>query len=432
MKITTSIIRIIDPSAQLFCESITFDYIDVVGYSTKPDLSSCKRILWCITKSSTSDDISWYGATFDRQKHLAQFGKNHTVLTERYLPEIKSQIVVKDIFDFLKKVHRWVLSQVSVKVVGVTGSVGKTTCVCMLEDVFSNHGKTLRVYSKRITPLSLFEIIINQLTSEHRYVVMEYSMYYKHHITVLVDLLPPDVGIILNIDTAHLGVDGINSADDIWHSKSELLRVAKHCFAEKSYSRYLTDSIVPIEGLICFEWSEYFEGLPYLNFDDPFIKSKLTYTQIGASLLALETLIGNVSNQDIQRVYSSQPRENRLSKVTLPQGVECFFDGEVTNSDRLFAFGDTLYSEKTLILKDVEFYDQILSNQSTRFNEAMRLFDHVYVYSSLNSKFCDFVSVNCDNAQWFDDLYNVTPKGQVFMHWGAYWRLNSSPPIFRS
>ena len=60
----------------------------------------------------------------------------------------------------------------------------------------------------------------------------------------------------------------------------------------------------------------------------------------------------------------------------------------------------------------------------------MKLFDHVYVCSSLNSKFRDFISDNCHNARWFDNLYDINLKGHVFMHWGAYWRHNSSPPVF--
>jgi Mur ligase middle domain len=360
---------------------------------------------------------------------LSRFGENHTVLTDKYLQGIYSQIVVENVFEFLEKIHHWVLNQVKPVVIGVTGSVGKTTCVCMLEDLFSKHGKTLRVYSKRITPLSLFETIINQLTHEHLYVVMEYSMYYKHHINVLTKLLSPDVGIILNIENAHLEIDSIKSTDDIWNSKSELLKASNHRFVEKTCLDKLTASAVCVEGVVYFNWDHYHNN-PIYSEQVPFIKSRLTYTQIGASLLALQAVKSNILLEDILTVYSSKPRENRLSKITLPQGVEAFFDGEVSSSCRLFAYGDSLYSQKTLILRDVEFYDQPLDVQQKQFRDAMVLFDQVYVYNNLNSKFLNFVSDNCPHAKWFDDLSKIELSDDVFVHWGAYWRLYKESPVF--
>jgi UDP-N-acetylmuramyl pentapeptide synthase len=87
-------------------------------------------------------------------------------------------VLVPNVAKFLERLHHHVIAVVAPVVLGVTGSVGKTTCVALFEDVFSQHGKTLRIYAKRITPLSLFEMVINQLEVEHRYIVMEYAMFH--------------------------------------------------------------------------------------------------------------------------------------------------------------------------------------------------------------------------------------------------------------
>jgi UDP-N-acetylmuramoyl-tripeptide--D-alanyl-D-alanine ligase len=167
-------------------------------------------VLWCATKSTTLEDLSWYGTTFDRSTKIAEVSSKHrkgVVLTEgSQVPGLVKNrcILVPDVVRLLERLHRRVMSIVAPTVVGVTGSVGKTTCVALLEDIFSQYGKTLRIYAKRITPLSLFETVINQLEREHRYIVMEYAMFHKWHIAELARLLEPTVGVLLNINTEHL------------------------------------------------------------------------------------------------------------------------------------------------------------------------------------------------------------------------------------
>lgn len=168
-------------------------------------------MLWCVTKSTTAEDLSWYCAKFDRSTKTGAVSSQHpdwVVFTEsEQVAGLASNrcILVADVGNFLKLLHRHVISVVAPIVLGVTGSVGKTTCVALLEDIFSRYGKTLRVYAKRITPLSLFEIVINQPERDHRYIVMEYAMFHKWHITELTALLEPTVGVMLNISTEHWG-----------------------------------------------------------------------------------------------------------------------------------------------------------------------------------------------------------------------------------
>ena len=154
------------------------------------------------------------------------------MLSDTYIDGVERQIVISDVTSFVRNLYGWVLSKVKPIVVGVTGSVGKTTCVCVLEDVLSLHGKTLRIYAKRITPLCLFETVINQLQPDHEYIVMEYSMYFKWHIAHLVQLLPPQIAFLINIETAHIGVDSIQSYQDIWESKKGIFLDAKYSFVE--------------------------------------------------------------------------------------------------------------------------------------------------------------------------------------------------------
>lgn len=426
MKISTAMILGADPSAQLFCAVQEFDYVDVLSFSTKPDISSRENVLFCVTESSTEDDESWYGTMFDRRKCIGSLPPGQTILTEKFVPGVESQIVVANVYECLRKLNAFVLGEISPVVIGVTGSVGKTTCVCMLEDVFSQYGLTLRIYTKRITPLSLFEIVINQLTPEHKFVVMEYSMYFRHHIKVLTELLPPSVGIMLNIDNAHINIDGIKTPDDIWNAKKSLLEAAQCRIVERGCLSQLSQDVELMPSLNIFKWQTY--TTVNVGHEGPFIQSRLAFTQIGAVLIALIFVNGGLTDKDVKTAFSSKPKENRLSRITLESGITAFFDGEVTTSFRLYALGDTLYPVKTLILMDVEFYDQPLHNQEEQFAAATQLFDRVYIFNDLKPEFTQFVLRNSPGATLFTDYSAIEPLGEVFIHWGAYWRSFSEPP----
>lgn len=149
MKIALEDVLAVEPSAEIRCAAREFDYVDVVDFSTKPDIASGSRALWCVTKSTTEEDLSWYGAGFDRSAKVGEVGSRHrewVVLTENHQAVGSASnrcILVSDVAKFLERLHRHVITVVAPVVVGVTGSVGKTTCAALLEDVFSRYGKTL-------------------------------------------------------------------------------------------------------------------------------------------------------------------------------------------------------------------------------------------------------------------------------------------------
>jgi hypothetical protein len=307
-------------------------------------------------------------------------------------------------------------------VLGVTGSVGKTTCAALFEDVFSQYGKTLRVYAKRITPLSLFEIVINQLEREHRYIVMEYAMFHRWHIAELTDLLEPTVGVLLNVSTEHAGVDGLQNARDIFMSKKSLLDRARFSFVEREVTRRFKEYL---RGVSVFDWRDFV--LPH-GFDiEPFMKSRLQYIQIGAVLSAKELLIGKVTPTDIAAINRFEPKENRLRKIQCRRH-QIFFDGEVTTPTRLNALGDSMYSPRVLAVHavaDDEYYHQDMTLQADCLRSALQQFDSVYVSRSVDERF-RLLAENCSSdatsVVLYDDRIPALPDVTLFVHWGSYWR----------
>lgn len=432
MRITTEDIRSIEPLADIRCAEREFDYVDIIGFSSKPDVAPHSSVLWCVTKSATEEDLSWYGVVFDRSAKVAKVTSEHrdwVVLTDssQVAGAVTNRcILVPDVAKFLERLHHHVITVVEPAVVGVTGSVGKTTCVALLEDVLSQYGRTLRIYAKRITPLSLFEIVINQLDVEYQYIVMEYAMFHKWHIAELVRLLEPTVGVLLNISTEHLGVDDIRNSRDILISKKRLLEQATYAFVEQEVARQLGEDV---QGISVFDWRNFVR--PH-GFDvEPFVRSRLQYVQIGAALSAKESLIGELTSADIAVINNFEPKENRLRKIQCKRH-QIFFDGEVTAPVRLKALGDTMYSSQVLAVHAVshhdEYYDLDMKLQADCLRSALQQFHSVYVSRTVDERFRSFAErcvSGTTSVVLYDGQIPSLPDVTLFVHWGAYWRSHS-------
>ncbi len=117
--------------------------------------------------------------------------------------------------------RRWLDGAPGRRIVGITGSVGKTTTKELVADVLATRYRTLRSaksYNNEIgIPLSVL-----QLRDDHQRTVLEMSMYVPGEITLLVQIAPPQVGVVTLIAPVHLERAG--SMEAIVEAKSELVR----------------------------------------------------------------------------------------------------------------------------------------------------------------------------------------------------------------
>ena len=91
--------------------------------------------------------------------------------------------------------------------IGVTGSNGKTTTKEIIGAVLSRAAATAmnegNLNSDIGLPLACFAV-----DSSHRYAVLEMGMNRRGEMDVLADIVRPDLGLITNIGTAHIGILG--------------------------------------------------------------------------------------------------------------------------------------------------------------------------------------------------------------------------------
>ncbi len=108
-----------------------------------------------------------------------------------------------------------------VRVIGITGSVGKTTSKEMIADVVSQRYRVLKSegnYNNEIgLPLTLLH-----LTAVHDRVILEMGMYDLGEITQLAEISLPQVGVVTNVGPSHLA--RLGSIERIAQAKAELPR----------------------------------------------------------------------------------------------------------------------------------------------------------------------------------------------------------------
>ncbi len=109
-------------------------------------------------------------------------------------------------------------------VVGVTGSAGKTTTKEFLRVFFAALGKTAATEGNFNNHIGLPMTILN-CPDDADFLIVEMGTNHPGEIAHLCSIAEPDVGLITNIGTAHIGNFG--SQEAIAREKREILRAAK-------------------------------------------------------------------------------------------------------------------------------------------------------------------------------------------------------------
>ena len=130
-----------------------------------------------------------------------------------------SVIQVDQCIEAMAELGRFCLKQFPVKVVAITGSVGKTSCKELVASVLSEKYAVLKTEGNLNTETGL-PITLYNLEQEHQVVVLEMGMQGRGEITHLTQIAPPDYAAVTNILGVHL--ERLGSIQAIAQAKSEL------------------------------------------------------------------------------------------------------------------------------------------------------------------------------------------------------------------
>lgn len=129
-------------------------------------------------------------------------------------------LLVDDTVAAMQAVAQAWRAQFDTKVIGITGSVGKTSTKELVHSVLSQRYTTLKSPGNRNSILGLPPVLL-QLRPEHQYAVLEMGMYTTGEIARLCEIAKPTIGVVTMIGPVHLERAG--SMEAIVAAKQELV-----------------------------------------------------------------------------------------------------------------------------------------------------------------------------------------------------------------
>jgi len=131
-------------------------------------------------------------------------------------------VLVSNVGQALIDLARFVRTQLpNMKVIGITGSQGKTTTKEFLYSVLQNEGTTVATAGNFNTDIGV-PLNLLRSTEATKFCILEMGARHVGDIAKLTELANPNVGVVLVVGTAHLGEFG--SVEAIAKTKSELIK----------------------------------------------------------------------------------------------------------------------------------------------------------------------------------------------------------------
>lgn len=148
-------------------------------------------------------------------------------------------ILVKDSLEALQQIARFWRRKMDVGVIGITGSVGKSTTKEVIAEVLSQRFATLKNPGNLNNEIGL-PLTLLGLTDGHQRAILEMGFYVPGEIKFLCEIAQPRIGVVTNIGLVH--AERAGSQEAIAKGKAELVQA------------------LPADGVAI------------LNYDDPFVR----------------------------------------------------------------------------------------------------------------------------------------------------------------
>ena len=139
------------------------------------------------------------------------------------IPDLTQPIClyVENSVNALQQIARFWRRKLDIRVIGITGSVGKSTTKETVADVLSQRYRTLKSPGNLNNEIGL-PLTILKLSSGYQRAVLEMGFYVPGEIAFLCDIAQPQVGVVTNIGTVH--AERAGSQEAITQGKTELVQ----------------------------------------------------------------------------------------------------------------------------------------------------------------------------------------------------------------
>ena len=177
--------------------------------------------------------IALKGETFNGNvfaKQALEKGCRYAVVDEKEYADSENIFFVDNCLKTLQNLAREHRRQMGTRIIGITGTNGKTTTKELIATVLQKKYNVLYTQGNLNNHIGVPLTLLN-LTKEHELAVVEMGANHPGEIRTLVNIAEPDCGLITNVGKAHL--EGFGSFEGVVKTKSELydyLRAKKDAF----------------------------------------------------------------------------------------------------------------------------------------------------------------------------------------------------------
>ncbi len=261
------------------------------------------------------------------------------------------------------RVARFARRKINPKVIAVTGSSGKTSVKEFIYTVLSASFKTHKSKLNHNNEIGLCQTLLSMPESS-QYAVIEMGMRATGEIGLLSEYSEPDVAIITNIGTAHIG--RLGSIENIAKAKCEITSYLKESGLLLAYDDDLVKNSCTWQGKKLFYGKDYEITCRQENMSGFYYKNEYyevpamgEYNVINA-IAAIET--GKYAGMDYESIKQGllnyAPVESRGNVIHLSNSIKLIVDCYNANPDSVMASVDSLVktcknSKIILILGDM-------------------------------------------------------------------------------
>lgn len=167
--------------------------------------------------------VALKGENFDGHRFVSQAAERGAVgaVTERVCSDLAlPQFVVGDALDAYQRLAQAWRRSLPAKIIGITGSVGKTTTKEFVAAVLGHFGQVHKTQANYNNEIGVPKTLL-QMTAEQDYGVVEMAMRGRGEIALLAQIAEPNIGLITNVGAAH--IERLGSEEAIAEAKCELL-----------------------------------------------------------------------------------------------------------------------------------------------------------------------------------------------------------------
>ena len=166
--------------------------------------------------------IALKGETFNGNafaKQALEKGCRYAVVDDPQYADAENILLVDDCLKTLQALAREHRRQMGTRIIGITGTNGKTTTKELIATVLQKRYNVLYTQGNLNNHIGVPLTLLN-LTKEHELAVVEMGANHPGEIHALVHIAEPDCGMITNVGKAHL--EGFGSFEGVVKTKSEL------------------------------------------------------------------------------------------------------------------------------------------------------------------------------------------------------------------